>query len=170
MTRIAPALMSKLREFIVARMALWFPEERADDLERNIRAAAKELGFEDAETCIEWLLSSPLTRTQIETVASYLTVGETYFWREKDIFEILEQEVVPELIRSRPGELSHNYSGNRHQRGVSAEGVTGGLQELGFPRRAAVGQANVFSPNQAGAFPSPASNQEAGHVRPPEFG
>ncbi len=103
MKRIPPLLMSKLREFIVARMALWFPEERADDLERNIRAAAQELGFDDAETCIEWLLSSPLTRTQIETVASYLTVGETYFWREKDIFEILEQEVLPELIRSRRG-------------------------------------------------------------------
>ncbi len=101
MTRVPAVLMSRLREFITDRMALWFPEERADELERKICSAAQELGFEDVQTCIEWLLSSPLTGNQIATVAGYLTIGETYFFREEKTFEILEEQVLPELIRSR---------------------------------------------------------------------
>ena len=66
-------------------------------------AAAREFGFKDVESCIQWLVSSPLTENQIEILASHLTVGETYFFREKRSFEILEKHILPELICSRRG-------------------------------------------------------------------
>ena len=100
---ISENLLFHLSEFVAAQIVLHFPRERWHDLERGIRSAAPELGFKDVESCIRWLISSPLTRNQIEILASHLTVGETYFFRDKRSFEILEEHILPELIRSRRG-------------------------------------------------------------------
>lgn len=94
-------LLSSLSEFVTAQMGLHFPPQRWRDLERGIQSAAREFDFEDAAACINWLASSRLTKEQIELLASYLTVGETYFFRERKTFEILEERVLAELIRSR---------------------------------------------------------------------
>lgn len=49
------------------------------------------------------LMTSALTRQQVETLAGFLTVGETYFFREQKSFEVVRQEVLPEIIRARQG-------------------------------------------------------------------
>jgi chemotaxis protein methyltransferase CheR len=48
-------------------------------------------------------LAAPLTKTHLQVLASHLTVGETYFFREKKTFEILTASIVPDLIRNRRG-------------------------------------------------------------------
>ena len=63
-------------------------------------AAAREFGAADVESCARRLQSAPLTRGQIEVLASRLTVDETYFFREKTNLEALEQHVFPELLRA----------------------------------------------------------------------
>ncbi len=65
---------------------------------RGVAAAACEFGFDDAESCAVWLCSARLDQRQIEILASHLTVGETYFFREQRSFEILAQEILPALI------------------------------------------------------------------------
>jgi len=90
-----------LSEFIAANLALHFPKERWDDLERNIISAAKEFGYNDVEEFILHIMSSPLTREQVEVLAANLTISETYFWREPRSFEALEQIIIPDLIRQR---------------------------------------------------------------------
>ena len=39
----------------------------------------------------------------MEVLASHLTIGETYFFRERRSLEILEERIVPDLLRTRPG-------------------------------------------------------------------
>ena len=95
------ALLSQLSDFLESEIGLHFPRERWRDLERGIAAAARESGYAEAEAYIHWLLSAPLTRTQIEGLASQLTVGETYFFREQRSLDILEQQILPELLRAR---------------------------------------------------------------------
>lgn len=102
MTRGIPeGQLSRLSAFIGARIGLHFPKERWRDLERGINAAARELGIEDGKSCIEWLESSSPTRRQIEILANHLTVGETYFFRDKELFKTLEKPVLSKLIQSR---------------------------------------------------------------------
>ena len=93
--------MSQLSEFVAARTALHFPRERWGDLERKAGSAAKEFGFADVDAFIRWLISSPMSREQMEILASHLTIAETYFWREPQVFEALGERILPELIRSR---------------------------------------------------------------------
>lgn len=94
-------LLSKLSEFVAAETALHFPRDRWSDLEQRVVSAAGEFGFTDKEAFIEWLASSPLTREQIEILASHLTIAETYFWREPQLFKALLEHILPELIHSR---------------------------------------------------------------------
>lgn len=101
------ALLSRLSDFLEAQMGLHFPRARWRDLERGIAAASRESGYAQAEAYIQWLLSAPLTRTQIEGLASHLTVGETYFFREKRSLDILEQQILPELLRARAQTEKH---------------------------------------------------------------
>ncbi len=64
---------------------------------------ARKLDCPDFESCARLLLSAPLNRKQIEILAGELTVGETYFFREKRSFEILSEQILPELMRLRQG-------------------------------------------------------------------
>jgi chemotaxis protein methyltransferase CheR len=93
-------LLSQLSKLLSTQIGLYYPEKRWADLERGITAAAPALGAGSPEACVHQLLSAPLTRKQIEILASHLTVGETYFFREKKSFTVLEDHVLPELMRT----------------------------------------------------------------------
>ncbi|MDD5299984.1 MAG: chemotaxis protein CheR [Gallionella sp.] len=95
------SLSSSLSELVAIRTGLHFPPERWGDLERGIAAAAPDFNFKDSESCARWLLSAPLTRRMNEVLASHLSVGETYFFREKQTLEILGERVLPQLLQSR---------------------------------------------------------------------
>jgi chemotaxis protein methyltransferase CheR len=101
--KVQPHLLARLNGFVETRMGLHFPPTRLSDLERGICAAAVEFGFSHVEACIEWLLSASLSHSQIQTLAGHLTIGETYFFRDKRVFEILETQVLPGIINSRRG-------------------------------------------------------------------
>jgi chemotaxis protein methyltransferase CheR len=98
---LSDTLLPQLSEAIAAQMGLYFPKERWRDLERGMRSAARELGFHNIESCAQWMVSSPLTKSQLEVLASYLTVGETYFFRERRGFAVLEEHILPALIHAR---------------------------------------------------------------------
>ena len=98
---VSEPLLSELSEFVRSQTGLHFSGERWADLERGIEKAAQEFGFEGPEQCIRWLVSSHLDISQIEILASNLTVGETYFFREANAFDVLESRILPELIDSR---------------------------------------------------------------------
>jgi chemotaxis protein methyltransferase CheR len=100
---VPDALWRRVSEFIAQNTGLHFPAERRPDLQRGLAAAAAEFGFADSESCADWLLSAPLTRPQLCTLASHLTVGETYFFRERKTFDALAERVLPELFRRRRG-------------------------------------------------------------------
>ena len=105
--KVSETLLAELSDFVGSRLGLHFPRERWNDLERGARAASRECAFlDDVEGFIARVLSSALTQNELETLASYLTVGETYFFREKSSLEVFEQQIMPELIRTR-----HRFGG-----------------------------------------------------------
>jgi len=102
MTRsISDELISQVAELIATQLGLHFPPARWDDLERGIGAAARELGSRDLQSFVRSFVSSPWTKSRIEILASHLTIGETYFFRDGKTFEILQERILPELISSR---------------------------------------------------------------------
>jgi methyl-accepting chemotaxis protein len=98
---ISEAALTKLSRFVTDQLGLSFPRERFADLKRGLISAALEFDFTDAEACLTWLLSSSLSRRQIEVLASHFTVGETYFFRDSNLFKVMEEEIVPGLVSKR---------------------------------------------------------------------
>lgn len=94
-------LMTKLSDYLSMHMGLYFPEKRWEELWQKMSLAMRDFNFDQVERFVPWLLSAPLTRQQVETLASHLTVRETYFFRENNTFELLEKKILPELIKTR---------------------------------------------------------------------
>jgi chemotaxis protein methyltransferase CheR len=98
---LSSSSLAQLSEFVADQMGFYFPRERWLDLERGMRSVSRAFEFDDMESCVQWLVSLPPTRSRIETLARHLTVGETYFLRDRQSFDVLEAQVLPELINRR---------------------------------------------------------------------
>jgi chemotaxis protein methyltransferase CheR len=98
---IPEELLAQFSEFVSGKLGLYFPRERWQDLARGAGSCARTFGHRDAWSCIEWLLSHPVAKSELERLASYLTVGETYFFRDEPAFAALKAHTLPELIRRR---------------------------------------------------------------------
>ena len=101
-------LISNLSDFVRSQTGLYFPKEKWRDLNRGVKAAVRELTDEhtigeDTESCIQWLLSSPPTKKQLDTLVGHLTIGETFFFRDKNIFQVLKDHILSGWIKSSPG-------------------------------------------------------------------
>jgi len=90
--------LHRVSELIAAIAGLDFPPERHPDLQRGLDSAAIELGFTDTHSCVDWLLATPDNEPRVHAVVEHLAIGDTYFFRERQMFEVLAQRVLPELI------------------------------------------------------------------------
>ena len=94
---------SRLNDVIAESMGLHFPRARWDDMQRGLAGATQEFGFDDVTACVDWLLSAPPTKAQLQVLAGHLTIGETYFFRERRTLDALAEDILPALIHARRG-------------------------------------------------------------------
>ena len=100
---ISDTLISRLSRFVNSRTGLYFPPNKWRDLRRNIQSAAPDLGFTDTEQCIQWVLSARLTQEQADIIVGHLTIGETFFFRDRKMFDTLRDHVLAPMARPRNG-------------------------------------------------------------------
>ena len=93
--------LSQLSSHICKTIGLDFPENRYKDLTRGIEEACGEFGFNNANDCIEWLIHTDFNKETWDILAGYLTIGETYFFRDSSVFKYLKQKLLHNLIYSR---------------------------------------------------------------------
>ncbi len=103
MNNIIPAdILHETNGIVARRLGCDYPENRLDDLERGILAMAREYGIKDStEGIIKWLSDFTWGTTELNTLATFLTVGETYFFREKAGLDIFRKHIIPGLICKR---------------------------------------------------------------------
>lgn len=101
--KISDDLVSRLSEFVNLRMGLHFPREKWRDLKRNISAVSEEMGFDRVDDCIKWLLSAQLTKAKKDVLISHMTIGETFFFRDKFVFQALKERILPGWLKSHDG-------------------------------------------------------------------
>ena len=80
------------------KMGLHFPPERRGDLWRAVRDLARETKAADARSLLAFLAAHPLSEELTERLAPHLTVGETYFFRERKSLEAFRKHVLPEYL------------------------------------------------------------------------
>jgi chemotaxis protein methyltransferase CheR len=93
--------LDRLSEMIAGRLGLYFPPQRRRDLARGVAAAGRELGLGGPEATLNHLLGDSWNRRSVEALARHLTVGETYFFRDRGACRALSQEILPGLLSAR---------------------------------------------------------------------
>lgn len=102
--RLSDEVCREARALIASRLGLDFPESRQADLERGLIRASRASPISAPEAYLTWLSTLPSENPEWQHLASHLTVGETYFFRDRALFEALEREVLPALIATRRSE------------------------------------------------------------------
>jgi chemotaxis protein methyltransferase CheR len=104
---LSPELLDTVSRLVEAQLGLHYPRERLGDLERGLQTAARESGLENVHEYAKKLARGEGGKAQIDSLATYLTIGETYFCRDPKAFEALETKVLPAIIGERQGHGRH---------------------------------------------------------------
>ncbi|MBU0665602.1 MAG: chemotaxis protein CheR [Proteobacteria bacterium] len=99
--RITDDLLAEFSSFVEIRMGLSFPKEKWADLEKGLHTAYAQFGCDNEESFVRHVMSSSISKRQIEMLASVLTVGETYFFREKKALDVFEHIVHSKAVGPR---------------------------------------------------------------------
>lgn len=93
-----------VRDFIVRKTGLYFQENKRDDLLTVIQDRLGVLHrFTGLGTYLAFLESEEDGGRELRGLVSRLTVGETYFFRNRGQFSTLRDEILPEIIKRRRG-------------------------------------------------------------------
>lgn len=103
-TKLSADRWRAVSDLIEAKFGLHYPADRWREMERLLRRAAQTAGHSSVETYLDTLLAAPLPEGQFEVLARTLTIGETYFFREPKIFELIAEHFVPGVLAARPGQ------------------------------------------------------------------
>jgi len=102
--RLSGEVCREVRALVASRLGLDFPESRQADLERGLLRALRASSIPAPEAYLTWLAALPDESPEWRRLAGHLTVGETYFFRDRALFEALEQQLLPSLIAARRAE------------------------------------------------------------------
>ncbi len=99
MNDIADHQLDQLSRYILEHTGLHFPEKKWQTLSKGMKTAAARLDYEIGEF-IDLFMTSPPSPELLDTVIGHLTVGETYFLRDKNFFQILKDHIFRGLVQN----------------------------------------------------------------------
>lgn len=82
-------------------MGLDFQEKNWASLRRTLSRAAMSHGFESPADFANWTRTASEAHKSIDILASLLTIGETFFFRDMKAFEAIESTIIPQLMESK---------------------------------------------------------------------
>ena len=88
----------RFRDLVLERSGLYFPEAKQRSLRRGLGEALGASSCTRLDEYYRLLQYSPSNSSEWDSLVSALTVGETYFFRNKGHFDALAQHILPELI------------------------------------------------------------------------
>ncbi len=94
---------SKIGEFIYRKSGIYLEEEKHyEKLAKYIDKRSAELGFDNFRKYFFKLRFDDKEGSEFQELMNAITVNETYFFREKDQFEVLVNRILPELHKTMP--------------------------------------------------------------------
>ncbi|MBN1287923.1 MAG: tetratricopeptide repeat protein [Anaerolineae bacterium] len=91
----------RFRGLLLERSGLHFPDNKRRDLDLGLRNAMNDAGIDDLDVYYRRLAGGTTTDPTWESLIQYLTIGETYFFRNAAHFDALRNHILPELIAER---------------------------------------------------------------------
>jgi chemotaxis protein methyltransferase CheR len=99
--RVSAAVLERALKLIAARLGLQFPESRLPDIERGLLSVCRQEVIWPPEALLDRLAVEADDSTLWVRLIAELTIGETYFFRDRAVFAALELHLLPTLIAAR---------------------------------------------------------------------
>ncbi|PKL60338.1 MAG: chemotaxis protein CheR, partial [Methanomicrobiales archaeon HGW-Methanomicrobiales-4] len=93
--------LMKISRFVNEHIGFSYASDRMSDLSRGYISACQDLGEQSPVSCLKMLDDPAFSRRLEEMLVKKLTIGETYFFRDRNLFSQLRDELLPDLIRMR---------------------------------------------------------------------
>ncbi len=91
--------LSVINQRINELLGLHFAENQYDNLVCNLQHAAKDLYIDHSlEYICKWISRPDISHHELEILTHHLTIGETYFFREKVALKLLAGKIIPDHI------------------------------------------------------------------------
>jgi chemotaxis protein methyltransferase CheR len=103
-TPVVMPQIEALSRLIGERIGLDFPRRKWEMLQRVVNDLAAENSCSDPGQFLRDLLTSPLSESHLHELIVRLTIGETYFLRDKEVFSVLRNHILPDLMVKRASE------------------------------------------------------------------
>lgn len=94
-------ILEKARKKIALQTGLDFTRVKYEDLERELVRVGVLLNYKNTEELISDYLMERLSPEQVIQFIEAITIGETYFFRDDQIFEALEKIILPNLVEQK---------------------------------------------------------------------
>ena len=103
MSMLSKENFKKLSEFIYRKSGIFLEEDKHyDKLVKYVEARSKALGYDNFRKLFFTLRFEDKEGVEFQELMNAVTVNETYFFREKEQFEVLVEHILPELHKKRP--------------------------------------------------------------------
>jgi len=93
--------VNQLATLVHDRMGLHFSGHKKKSLLKGVELSAEQLSYSSMDSFVDYLLVNKWNKKIIETLAAELTIGETYFFRHRKIFDMVEQYIIPEKSKDK---------------------------------------------------------------------
>lgn len=90
-------MLQTVLEWIELHIGLKISDSRLHDFEKSLRLAASECGFDNPNEYITNLVRGRPNPRDMSFVARFITVGETYFFRDPLSYSVLINSILPSL-------------------------------------------------------------------------
>lgn len=101
---MTPEQFCRLRDYVYKKSGMFFEEKKAYFVEKRVYARMESLGISDFDKYFCILRFDPSGR-ELQELLNALTVNETYFFREFDQLKCFAEEVLPEIVENKNGQL-----------------------------------------------------------------
>ena len=101
--QISKENFAKISEFIYRKSGIFLEDDKHfDKLSKYIDARSSKLGIDNFRKYFFKLRFEDKEGEEFQELMNGITVNETYFYREKDQFEVLVNSILPELHKNMP--------------------------------------------------------------------
>ena len=98
--------LNEISQYIIKNTGIYYNKEHWSDLERNISAVFQELQM-DFSSWSDIISDNRLLKLFTDSLIKHITITETYFFRDKNLFTYLRDTLLPDLIHRRRVEGKH---------------------------------------------------------------
>lgn len=92
-----------LKQHLIAITGMAYYADRDQDLAELIGRRVAMLGLADCAVYYALLADNNAGRTELDVLIAQLTIGETYFFRDREQFNALRDVVLPEILERKQG-------------------------------------------------------------------